>query len=79
MIEQIPVKLKNVDDVNRFVNILSKFDTEFDLYCGKYCVDAKSVLGIMTMDLRNKMFIRGNCDQEDKTVLEKELRRYALA
>lgn len=79
MIEQIPVSLKNVEDVNRFVNILSQFDIDFDLYCGKYCVDAKSILGIMTMDLRNKMMIQGNCNKDDRRVLERELKLNALA
>ena len=82
MMEQIPVRLKSVEDVNLFVKIVSKFDADFDLYCGAYCVDAKSILGIMTMDLRdlrNKMFIKGNCNTADKRVLENELKIHALA
>lgn len=79
MQEQIPVSFRNVEDVNKFVNIISKYDTDFDLYCGTYCVDAKSLLGIMTMDLRNVMFLKGNCDQAEKRVLEHELRSCALA
>ena len=55
--EKIPVQLKDVHDVNEFVNILSGFEGDFDLYCGRYCVDAKSILGIMTMDLRNQLFL----------------------
>ncbi len=79
MQEQIPVSFRNVEDVNKFVNIISKYDTDFDLYCGTYCVDAKSLLGIMTMDLRNVMFLKGNCDKAEKRVLEHELRSCALA
>ncbi len=79
MQEQITVSFRNVEDVNKFVNIISKYDTDFDLYCGTYCVDAKSLLGIMTMDLRNAMFLKGNCDQTEKKVLEHELRSCALA
>lgn len=78
MIEQIPVSFRNVDDVNKFVNIISRYDADFDLYCGNYCVDAKSVLGILTMDLRNKMLLRGNCDTADKKDLESKLRSCAL-
>ncbi len=77
--ERIPVNFRNVEDVSRFVNILSKYDADIDLYCGNYCVDAKSLLGILTMDLRNPMFIRANCDASDKTVLVRELRKCALA
>ncbi len=77
--EKIQVQFKDVTDVNKFVSILSKFDSDFDLYCGRYCVDAKSILGIMTMDLRNPMFVTGNVDPDAKNVLVKELRKCSLA
>ena len=77
--EKIPVHLKDVRDVNEFVNILSGFDGDFDLYCGRYCVDAKSILGIMTMDLRNQLFLTGNCEPSDKRNLVRALRDRAFA
>ncbi len=79
MREQISVSFKSVDDVSRFVKILSKFDNDFDLYCGAYCVDAKSLLGILTMDLRKTLLLKGNCDKEEQKVLEKELSGFAVA
>lgn len=79
MEEKIPVQFKDVSDVNKFVNILSKFEGDFDLYCGRYCVDAKSILGIMTMDLRNPMFICGNCNPSEKRNLVNTLHAHALA
>lgn len=79
MIEQIPVSFQNVEDVNKFVSILSKYEADFDLYCGNYCVDAKSVLGILTMDLRNKMLLKSNCDQREQQTLKSELKCFAVA
>ena len=79
MEEKIPVQFKNVNDVNKFVDIMSKFEGDFDLYCGRYCVDAKSILGILTMDLRNPMFIRGNCNPSEKRTLMRTLQANALA
>ncbi len=71
---KIKIKFESIEDVNRFVQILSKYDSDFDLYCGSYCVDAKSLLGIMTMDLRNSMWMTGNCDNKiaDKVIRELE-------
>ena len=71
---KIKIKFESIEDVNRFVQILSKYDSDFDLYCGSYCVDAKSLLGIMTMDLRNSMWMTGNCDNNiaDKVIRELE-------
>ncbi len=77
--ERIPVQLKDVHDVNEFVNILSGFEGDFDLYCGRYCVDAKSILGIMTMDLRNQLFLTGNCDPSDRRNLVHALHARAFA
>ena len=77
--EKIPVQLNDVRDVNEFVNILSGFDGDFDLCCGRYCVDAKSILGIMTMDLRNQLFLTGNCEPSDKRNLVRALRDRAFA
>ena len=40
--EKLEVRFKDVKDVNKFVHLVSKYDSDIDLYCGSYCVDAKS-------------------------------------
>ena len=50
--EKFEIKFNDVEDVSKFVHVVSQYDVDVDLYCGSYCVDAKSILGIMTMDLR---------------------------
>jgi phosphocarrier protein HPr len=79
MMEKIPVKFNDAEDVSHFVNVLAKYDSDFDLYCGNYCVDAKSVLGILTMDLRNHMFVSGNCEEQDRTKILHELQQFVPA
>mgnify|MGYP003207658364 FL=1 len=66
-------KFNDVTDVSKFVHILSKYDADFNLYCGSYCVDAKSLLGIMTMDLRNSMWMTGNCEPNEASQIIREL------
>ena len=75
MNDKIEVKLNNVEDVNKFVRIVSQFDGDFDLYCGSYCVVSKSILGILTMDLRSKLWMTSNCDVSDRLKLIKELKK----
>ena len=70
---KINIKFNDVTDVNKFVHILSKYDADFNLYCGSYCVDAKSLLGIMTMDLRNSMWTTGNCEPNEASQIIREL------
>lgn len=71
--EKFQIKFNDVTDVNKFVHVVSKFDADVDLYCGSYCVDAKSILGIMTMDLRNQMWISSNCDKNQGQRIMQEL------
>ena len=64
--EKIQIKFNDVTDVNKFVRLVSKYNADVDLYCGSYCVDAKSILGIMTIDLRNQMWVTCNGDRMEK-------------
>lgn len=52
------VKLNTLEKVKRFVNEISKTGNQFSLVCGNYCVDATSVLGILSMDLTRPLELR---------------------
>ncbi|MBQ6399844.1 MAG: HPr family phosphocarrier protein [Clostridia bacterium] len=45
------IRLSLVENVNRFVNIVSRYPFEMDLRAGRHVVDAKSILGIFSLDL----------------------------
>jgi len=47
----ITVKLPLAQNVKAFVNIVSKYSYDIDLRAGRYVVDAKSILGILSLDL----------------------------
>ena len=47
----VRISLNSIDKVKSFVNDLSKFDTDFDLVSGRYVIDAKSIMGIFSLDL----------------------------
>ena len=42
------ISLNSIDKVKAFVNEISKFDCDFDLVSGRYVIDAKSIMGILT-------------------------------
>ena len=46
----INVELKSITDVKSFVNIVNKYDFEVDLSSGRYVVDAKSIMGIFSIN-----------------------------
>lgn len=45
------VNLQAINDVKEFVNIVMKYDFDIDLVSGRYAVDAKSIMGIFSLDL----------------------------
>ncbi len=45
------IKLTNVQDVRDFVNKVIMIDYEVDLQQGRYVIDAKSIMGIFSLDL----------------------------
>ena len=47
----VKICLNSVDKVKAFVNDITKFDSDFDLVSGRYVIDAKSIMGIFSLDL----------------------------
>ena len=48
------VNLQAINDVKEFVNIVMKYDFDIDLVSGRYAVDAKSIMGIFSLDLSDR-------------------------
>ena len=47
----VKISLNSIDKVKSFVNNITKFDNDFDLVSGRYVIDAKSIMGIFSLDL----------------------------
>ena len=47
----VKISLNSIDKVKSFVNDLTRFDSDFDLVSGRYVIDAKSIMGIFSLDL----------------------------
>lgn len=47
----VEICLDSIDKVKAFVNEITRFDSEFDLISGRYVIDAKSIMGIFSLDL----------------------------
>ena len=47
----VTINLSSIDKVKSFVNDNAKFDSDFDLVSGRYVIDAKSIMGIFSLDL----------------------------
>ena len=49
--KRVTINLGSIDKVKSFVNDITKFDNDFDLVSGRYVIDAKSIMGIFSLDL----------------------------
>ena len=49
--------LSSINDVKDFVNIVSRYDFDVDLTSGRYVVDAKSIMGIFSLDLSKPILV----------------------
>ena len=47
----VNILLKSINDVKDFVNVVNKYSFDVDLSSGRYVVDAKSIMGIFSLDL----------------------------
>ena len=66
------IRLSTIEEVRNFVNIVSKYDFEIDLKSGRYVVDAKSIMGLFSLDLLNKIEVTVHSD--DCEALMEELK-----
>jgi phosphocarrier protein HPr len=60
------ILLNTINDVKNFVNVVSKYEFEVDLTSGRYVIDAKSIMGIFSLDLSKPIKLDANCDKDSK-------------
>ncbi|HCL03443.1 MAG TPA: PTS sugar transporter [Lachnoclostridium phytofermentans] len=63
----VKISLNSIDKVKSFVNDVTKFDSDFDLVSGRYVIDAKSIMGIFSLDLSKpiELNIHGDGNMDD--------------
>lgn len=66
----VQISLNSIDKVKSFVNTVTKFDCDFDLISGRYVIDAKSIMGIFSLDLSKPIDLTIHTDENVEEVLE---------
>ena len=72
----VKIRLSTIADVRDFVNTVTKSDVDIDLASGRYLVDAKSIMGIFSLDLMSPITLTAHC--EDATELFADLDRFII-
>lgn len=63
------ISLNSIDKVKSFVNEITKFDYDFDLVLGRYVVDAKSIMGIFSLDLSQPITLNIHAENDVEDIL----------
>lgn len=67
----VQISLNSIDKVKAFVNEVAKYDAEFDLVSGRYVIDAKSIMGIFSLDLSKPIDLNIHSENDVDDILAK--------
>ena len=66
----VQISLNSIDKVKSFVNEITKYDNDFDLVSGRYVIDAKSIMGIFSLDLSKPIDLNIHADDNVDEILK---------
>lgn len=66
----VQISLNSIDKVKSFVNEIIKFDYDFDLVSGRYVIDAKSIMGIFSLDLSKPIDLNIHAEEDSDVILQ---------
>ena len=73
MKNRVTVYLNNIGKVSKFVNEMTKFESDIDIICGRYVFDAKSLMAILSLDLSKFVDVNLHSDDENEIKRFKEV------
>ena len=65
---KMTVRICTVQDANRFVNICNAAGFDIDLLSGRYVVNAKSIMGIFSLDLTKPIELHADCSDDNEII-----------
>ena len=66
----VQISLNSIDKVKSFVNAITQFEFDFDLISGRYVIDAKSIMGIFSLDLSKPIELNIHAEDDVDTILD---------
>lgn len=65
---KVVVNLNDIEKLKSFVNVVSTFEADFDAVRGRYIIDAKSIMGMMSLNLSKPLDIVMHDHDNEKEV-----------
>ncbi len=60
----VTVKINSIEKIKDFVNAVTAFDNDFDLVQDRYVIDAKSIMGIFSLDTSQDLTLKIHKDED---------------
>lgn len=76
---EVEIKLNTIEDVKNLVSDVTGFDCDFEIVSGRFVVDAKSIMGIFSLDLSKelKLVIRSD-DEFEVDRIKNKIKRFIV-
>ena len=74
----VKISLNSIDKVKSFVNTISQYSFDFDLISGRYVIDAKSIMGIFSLDLSKPIDLNIHAENQDADNIIELLKPYLV-
>ena len=74
----VQISLNSIDKVKSFVNAITQFNSDFDLVSGRYVIDAKSIMGIFSLDLSKPIDLAIHAGDTDMAEIMEALKPYLV-
>ena len=74
----VQISLNSIDKVKSFVNAITQFNFDFDLISGRYVIDAKSIMGIFSLDLSKPIDFAIHAGDTDMAEIMEALKPYLV-
>ena len=74
--KEVKIVLKSIEKVKKFVQTITKFDGEFELVSGRHIVDAKSIMGIFSVDISNPVLFQIQAKENEEDEILKAIQEF---
>ncbi len=74
----LSVSLNSIDKVKSFCNDIAQFDSEFDLISGRYVIDAKSIMGIFSLDISKPIELNIHAEGDELDSILEVIKPYVV-
>ena len=74
----LKISLNSIDKVKTFVSEINQFPSEFDLVSGRYVIDAKSIMGIFSLDISKSIDLNIHAEGDELDEIVEKLAAYIV-